>query len=268
MGKFDGVLLASDFDETFCHEGRFVHPDNLRMLEYFEAEGGRFTIATGRAVRTFAPLAHLCPINAPVVASNGAQLYDFSTGTMLAEDHLPPSITEDLASLFFRHPALGVEVYQDEGVYLYNPSDWAWYHIEKARVKPLVRPLEEIPQPWSKAIIQHDYDLLRPAQEEILTRWGDRYEAIFSCDHMLELTAKGCTKGGRVLDLAQRLGISRENVYCVGDNQNDLPMLKASAIPFAPENCTQELRDFGAVILPKCEDGTIAQLVRLLDRKY
>lgn len=268
MGKFDGVLVASDFDETYCAEGKFVHPDNLKMLEYFEAEGGRFTIASGRAVRTFAPLAHLCPINAPAALANGAQLYDFSTGAMLAEDFLPSTIREDLAALFALYPALGVEVYQGDMVYLYNPSDWAWYHIDKAKVIPVERPLEDIPQPWSKAIIQHDYDLLRPAQKEILTRWGDRYEAIFSCDHMLELTAKGCTKGGRVLDLAGRLGLRRENIYCVGDNQNDLPMLRVSAIPFAPANCTRELRDFGATILPKCEDGAIAELIRILDKRY
>ncbi len=268
MGKFDGVLLASDFDETYCAEGKFVHPDNLKMLEYFESEGGTFTISTGRAVRTFAPLAHLCPVNAPVVAANGAQLYDFSTGTMLVEEFLPDSITEDLESLFSHHTALGVEVYQDDGVYLYHPSFWAWFHIRKARVKPKVLPLREIPQPWSKAIIQHHYRLLRPAQEEILERWGDKYEAIFSCDHMLELTAKGCTKGGRVLDLAGRLGIARENIYCVGDNQNDLPMLAISAIPFAPENCTQEVKDSGAYLLPRCKDGAIAELVRVLDKKY
>ena len=43
-------------------------PRNLRALEYWIAQGGRFTVATGRAHRTFAPYAHLAPINAPVGA--------------------------------------------------------------------------------------------------------------------------------------------------------------------------------------------------------
>lgn len=35
--------------------------------------------------RTFAPYAHLAPINAPVVLSNGSTIYDFQTETMLVQ---------------------------------------------------------------------------------------------------------------------------------------------------------------------------------------
>ena len=67
MGKFDGVLLVSDFDDTFLGSDRTVPVRNYRALEYFLSEGGYFTIATGRAHRTFAPHVHLTPVNAPVV---------------------------------------------------------------------------------------------------------------------------------------------------------------------------------------------------------
>ena len=49
MGKFNGVLLASDFDDTFITGDLVVPPENLRALNYFTGEGGTFTIATGRA---------------------------------------------------------------------------------------------------------------------------------------------------------------------------------------------------------------------------
>ena len=55
MGKFDGVLLATDFDETYYSAAGAVPPANLEALAYFEAEGGIFTVSTGRAHRTFAP---------------------------------------------------------------------------------------------------------------------------------------------------------------------------------------------------------------------
>ena len=59
MGKFDGVLLASDFDDTLYGLDRQVCPRNRKALNYFIAQGGRFTVATGRAHTTFAPYAHL-----------------------------------------------------------------------------------------------------------------------------------------------------------------------------------------------------------------
>ena len=85
---------------------------------------------------------------------------------------------------------------------------------------------------------------------------------------MLELTAKGSTKGGMVLELARRLGIRREHIYCVGDNQNDIPMLAVSAIPFAPANCAPEVKDWGATLLPPCEEGAVARLIEILDDRY
>ena len=268
MGKFDGVLLASDFDDTFCPASLVVPQANLDAVAYFQSQGGRFTIATGRARRTFAPQLHQAPVNAPVILSNGAQLYDFQRDELLLETCIPPTIVADLEELIRLHPQLSVEVYHGDEVYIWNPNPWTWYHIKRAKLDPVECPVAQMPQPWSKAILQNDYEILFPAQTDILERWPDRYEAIFSCFHMLELTAKGCTKGGMVLELAKRLGISRENLYCVGDNQNDLPMLEVSAIPFAPANCAQEVKDWGARLLPSSEEGTIAALIDILDQRY
>ena len=50
MGKFDGVLLASDFDNTLIYTEEALRsgvavpelsPENRAALEYFMAEGGR-----------------------------------------------------------------------------------------------------------------------------------------------------------------------------------------------------------------------------------
>ncbi len=268
MGKFDGVLLASDFDDTYYSAAGTVAPANLEALRYFQAQGGRFTIATGRAHKTFAPFLELAPVNAPVVLANGAQLYDFDKDELLAEFTMPETAAGDMEALFARRPELSAEAYHGEEVFIFNPNHWTWYHIKRARVKPVECPIRDMAQPWHKVILQHENEILLPAQADILETWPDRYEAIFSNPHMLEVTAKGCTKGGTVLELARRLGIARENVYCVGDNQNDLPMLDVSAIPFAPANCAQEVKDSGAYLLPACEDGAIAAIIEILDGRY
>ena len=55
MGKFDGLLLVSDFDDTLYDSRHRVPERNLEAIAYFRAQGGKFTVATGRAHRTFAP---------------------------------------------------------------------------------------------------------------------------------------------------------------------------------------------------------------------
>ena len=82
MGKFDGVLLVSDFDDTLYDSHHRVPERNRRALDYFRGQGGRFTVATGRARRTFAPFHDLVPLDAPVVLSNGSAIYDFSKNEM------------------------------------------------------------------------------------------------------------------------------------------------------------------------------------------
>ena len=68
--------------------------------------------------------------------------------------------------------------------------------------------------------------------------------------------------------LAARLGISMEHVYCAGDEANDVSMLRAAALGFAPANCAPAVRDCGAVIVGHAKEGAIADIIEILDRKY
>ena len=51
MGKFDGLLLVSDFDDTLYDFHHRIPPRNLEALGRWIGQGGRFTVATGRAHR-------------------------------------------------------------------------------------------------------------------------------------------------------------------------------------------------------------------------
>ena len=270
MGKFDGFLLCSDFDDTLYDDELELVPErNLRALERFEAEGGRFTVVTGRAHRTFAPYAHLAPLNAPAVLSNGSALYDFQRGELLLQTFLPDSAPEDFALLCRHLPSLGFEAYFGEEIYAYRPNLVTKAHMEKVGAGyETVERISHIPTPWTKAIFQQEREVLLEARRLLLSHAPERYEAIFSNHYFLEVTEKGSHKGGMVRELARRLGIAPEKIFCVGDNENDIPMLACSAIPFAPANCAQEVRDWGAKILCPCRQGVIGDIVEILEQRF
>ena len=80
MGKFDGVLIASDFDNTMVYtEGALrsggpvpaISRENRDAIEYFMAQGGTFSVATGRALPSFASVMDGVPMNGPTVLFNG-----------------------------------------------------------------------------------------------------------------------------------------------------------------------------------------------------
>ena len=268
MGKFDGLLLVSDFDDTLYDSHHRVPPRNLAAINYWLREGGRFTVATGRAYTTFAPYVHLAPINAPVVLSNGSAIYDFHTDTMLVETQLDPRAPQDFQALMDAMPSLGMEAYHGEDIYVFRPNYVTYGHMAKVGTDYTVAPISDMPTPWNKVIVQQEYDQLLRARAWLEEHCPERYEAIFSNRYYLEVTRRGCNKGGMVQRLIDMLGVERDNLYCVGDNQNDIPMMALSAIPFAPANCAQEVKDWGAKLLCHCDEGAIGDIVEILDRKY
>ena len=280
MGKFDGVLLASDFDNTLIYTeealrtGAPVPPlpeRNRKALEYFMAEGGRFAVATGRALAAFIHYAEAVPMNVPGVVCNGAAIYDFEKGEYLETAMLDSSARERGQTVLDRFPTVAVEAYHiDNVIHAVHPNAITRQHerITKAAVTEAPS-LMDVPLPLGKLLFEAEHETL----EEVLAfltaqGWAGDYELIFSVSHLLEMTVKGANKGGMVRRLAARLGVSMEHVYCAGDEANDISMLTAAKQGFAPANCAQAVRDCGATVVCSAQEGAIAQVVEILDRLY
>lgn len=269
-GKFDGVLLVTDYDDTLYDLNQTIPERNRRAIRYFVGQGGRFSIATGRAYDTFTPqiTRESLPINAPVVLSNGSSIYDYARGCYLERTALPDSAPSDFSELIREIPEMGFEAYQGDEIYVYQPNRVTRMHMERVGKSYTECPVADMPAPWTKAILEQDWPVLRRAQQWLLDRYSDRYEVIFSNHYLLEVTAKGATKGRMVEKIAEYLGIVPGHIYCVGDNQNDISMLSVSAIPFAPANCAPEVRQSGARLLCHCNDGAVGEAIEIIDSIY
>lgn len=270
MGKFDGVLLMSDYDDTLYNLKLKVSDENLAAIRYFMDEGGRFSIATGRAHRTFTPQIEKERLlfNAPVVLSNGAAIYDYGQDRYLERTLLNEETPERIVQLCRTFPDLAFEAYFGDEIYAHNPNVVTMRHLERVAVPYTICPIEDMPRPWNKVIMEQDEAYLRQVQSHIQEQWAGDYEVIFSNRYLLELTDKGSNKGAMVAKVAQYLSIAPDHVYCIGDNQNDIPMLALSAIPFAPANCAQQVKDWGARVLGHCDDHAVAQAIEVLDGIY
>ena len=250
MGKFDDVLLASDFDNTILNTERPrrtggpippVSQGNLTAIRYFMAEGGRFAVATGRALPAFRMFADKVPMNAPAIVCNGAALYDFEAETYLDSILLPEEVRAQGQAVLDRFPTAAAEAYHlDNVIHAVRPNEFTRQHT---RLLPL-----------------RDWIFAQP--------WSERYEVFFSNPTLLEVTGKGAGKGAMVRRLAARLGISMAHTYCVGDEANDLSMLQAAAEGFAPGNCAEAVRQSGATLVVDCDHDTLADVVSILDSRY
>ena len=80
MGKYDGVLICSDLDGTICNSKGEISKENIDAINYFIENGGRFSLSTGRSPQYVKKLIYC---NAPVIALNGAMIYDILNEKML-----------------------------------------------------------------------------------------------------------------------------------------------------------------------------------------
>ncbi len=280
MGKFDGVLLASDFDNTLLYTEEALRqgvpvPDlperNREALEYFMAQGGRFAIATGRALPAFLRYADTVPMNAPGVVCNGAAIYDFEKGAYIETALLDAAARERGQAVLDRFPSVAAEAYHlDNVIHVVRPNDISRHHEHMTKAALTEAPsLLDVPLPLGKLLFEGEHETLEKAVALLTDRgWAEDYELIFSVSHLLEMTIKGANKGGMVRRLAAHLGISMEHVYCAGDEANDLPMLRAAAQGFAPANCALSVRTCGASIVGHARDGAIADVIEILDKQY
>lgn len=280
MGKFDGVLLASDFDNTILNTERPrrtgcpippIPVANLEALHYFMAEGGRFAVATGRALPAFRMFASQVPMNAPGIVCNGAALYDFAAECYLETVLLPEGTREWGQAVLDRFPTAAVEAYHlDNVIHAVRPNEYTrqHQHVTHAGVEELSA-LTEVPLPLVKIMFEDRHEALLPLRDWALDQpWAAAHEVFFSDKTLLEVTAKGASKGNMVRCLAERLGISMAHVYCAGDERNDLSMLAVAAEGFAPANCAEAVRQSGATLVADCDTGTLADIITILDRRY
>ena len=280
MGKFSGVLIASDFDNTLIYtEGAMRRGDpippmpenNRAALEYFMAEGGHFAVSTGRALPAMLKFMDQVPTNAPGIMCNGAALYDFEKGeyqelVMLNEEALARG--QAMLDLF---PDLAVEAYYiGNTIYSVHANEVTKKHVRLTQVETAAKAsLTEVPLPVGKLLFEAEHETLEKVFAELEQRgWAENYELIYTAPELLEMTIKGASKGNMVRTLAEKLGISMEHVYCVGDQGNDLSMLAVAATGFAPANCSEAVRASGATIVADAREGALADVIRILDEKY
>lgn len=268
MGIFDGVLLVTDVDGTLLNRrSELTAPVRVALASFVE-RGGRFTIATGRSFAGFAVLRSSVPLNAPVILSNGAYIYDYASENVLHAQWLSGPYEETLADILKTFPGLGTELHWPDRVVIMNRNRWQEAHMASVKcVHKIVGNPEEAPPPWLKLLFVDRHETLRAVAEYATTRYSGHFTFFFSSENMLEMQNNGVDKAEGVRALAKNLCLDPKNVYTAGDAGNDLGMLRAFP-SFAPVSGTAEARAAANYVVPSCDDHALASAVKILEGIY
>lgn len=268
MGKFDGVLFVTDLDDTLLNRKKELTRENREAIEYFVGEGGVFTYATGRSYQGFERTRLFLPLYGPVILSNGAMIYDYYQEKRLHTSFMDFRCLEAAQQVAQRFPEVAVEIYQLERVFLHRTNRATQTHLSRVGIADQVirvESLEAAPLPWLKAIFAHEPEYLQEVERYFRSHFGEEFELVYSEPRLLEMQDLQSNKAAGVRKLAQLLEIGEDNIYCAGDQQNDLSMVRAFH-SFAPRNATDEVRECADHLVEDCDSHAIRAAIRILDR--
>ena len=209
MGKFDGILLASDMDGTLLNDQREIGSATIEALNYFTQNGGRFALATGRTRPATAAYRPLLPCNAPGVYLNGAIICD-ADGKVLFEGRIEPRILKAVSEEPCVQSSFHFAFSAKDRTYLCHESEGSWIMREGKQWDFPVLYIEEkdiltLPQIHQFSLGFADPADSTAAAEALNAKYGDYLHA-YPNRCSLDITPPGISKSSGIEHLKQLMG--------------------------------------------------------------
>ncbi|MBA3944935.1 MAG: HAD family phosphatase [Herpetosiphonaceae bacterium] len=253
-------LLALDLDGTILSPTGELSSAVQHAIADTQARGVRVTLATGRTFTATLPFIKLLDIHEPVICYQGGLLIEPVTREIYHHAVMPNDLAVEAVQLLLTMQ-LPVVVFIDEIQYIaaYGPeiNEYNALHPEGVHivVEPNLAGLVATTAPL-KLLFIAESDVVTQALAELVVHFAGRLTALRSHANFGELTPLGVSKGAALQQLAQRLGIAREEVIAIGDQENDLPMIRWAGLGLAMGNAIPEVQAAAKAVLPPVwEDG-------------
>lgn len=250
MGKFDGILLCTDFDSTLYTNGA-ISDENFEAIEYFKANGGLFTIVSGRPEWMLADMVGNVRPNTYVCGVNGALIVNIDGSDKIYESF----VEEDLKKYHF-------EICTIPEIKRFN------YFTSVGMVKIPRKEFSErlIAEHMKKDIYKLTYTVTAEDSDSVVERIrkivDDRYVVTRSSMRGIEVQNARDSKGAAVRRLASIVGAS--TLVCVGDFENDISMIKSADIGYAVGNACDALKSVADRVTVSAEEHALARIIEEL----
>ena len=152
MGKFDGILLCTDLDGTVLNKDKSVSEENLKAIEYFKSEGGKFTIITGRMPYTAEKITAILKPNAPIGCVNGGGVYDTEKKEYVWVAEVDPDAVELAEYAVERIPGLGYQVNTPHKAFFCSENEAMKWHRTITGAPFVFKKPSEIEPPMMKIL--------------------------------------------------------------------------------------------------------------------
>lgn len=282
--------IAIDMDGTLLNSDHVVSPENAAAILKAQSEGIKVVIATGRSYMEAKYVLVEAGIHCPIICVNGAEMRN-EDGETLLSNPLSKKKAKELAEIINKHDGY-YELYTSNGTYTKDydkaltvimdifmsasiRSDYdkavaaAKERFDKGMVH-LVDHFDELLEdeiyPLYKFIVfSFDEQKLKEINEALLP--VEDVAITSSGKENIEINGIHAQKGLALSAFVTDQNIKIEDTMAIGDNYNDISMLKIAGRAVAMGNGPEEVRKYGHFVTDTNDNHGVAKaILEVLDK--
>ena len=235
-------LIATDIDGTILiPEGEF-RDSVKKCINELSEKGITVVLVTGRMNAAAQLIANdLGLSDNPIISYQGGLV---TVGDkVLYERYMTKQQAEDVVK-YLKENKIHINLYDKDVLYSETEDSEVKRYCNNLHTQFVIKNFDEIPKTKVNKILAIDYDnaeKINRLEKELPKIFPDLY-IVKSTPYFLEFSNKEASKYCAVKFLQDYLGIKQEETLAIGDQNNDISLLKAGGIKVAMGNATDELK--------------------------
>jgi len=271
----DYRMVAIDLDGTLLHNDGTMGQRTSRALQAAVKQGIRVVICTGRRFRTTLPILAELQLAVPVIVHGGLLIKDASTYETLYHTYLPKDFSLEAMKFLKAHgitPIVYVDLFhQGIDIYLDNERDGHPFHLKYLeRNRANCHFVGDVTQVFCPQTIHIGALADRPCLERLNVELEREFGA--SARHhimnntneegaFLEIMSPGHSKWRALSRLLELEGLTAEQVIGIGDEVNDLEMIRHAGLGVAMGNAIPAVKAVADYTTRSNEEDGVAYVV-------
>ncbi len=264
-------LICIDMDGTLLNDKKTINEENLEAIRKAHEEGIKIAICTGRLFTSAKYYGELIGVKAPIISSNGAYIREKDEERVIYKLALGKEKCKQIQDIVKKYN-LKVYYNMSDSVIAANefPKDYNYakmneklteeFKINLIEAVDIGVTLTEKGDEILKCIcISEDGLDIDRARKELVEL--NEFEVVSSGSDNIEMMHKGVSKGKAVKVLAEFYNIKRDEIMCIGDNENDLSMIEYAGIGIAMGNGSELVKNAARFVTDTNNNSGVAKAI-------
>lgn len=255
-------LIALDMDGTTLDPDHHIRPQVAEAIHRAQQQGIHVVLASGRpfpGIHPYLKQLDLATAEHFAISNSGALVHRADDGRIVVAEVLSMA---DYLPLQKLADELNIHCHVLDAHHCYTSNlDVSPYTVTESylnHIPLLIRQPDQLPADleFAKFMFVDEPEKLRKVTDALPKTYFQKYNIAYSSPYFLEVFNKHADKGIGVKLLAEQLGITASEVMCIGDHENDLPMIRYAGIGVAMGNAIPSVKEAAQyVTLTNNEDG-------------